>query len=158
MLRLVAHRMTGLGGYNKSMNITSDASVVIDAPAREVWHAITDANTVKQWFFGTTVESTWQKDSPIIFRGEWSGQSYEDKGIIRQIKPNKVLEYTHLSSRTGQADMAENYEIVRFELTEANGQTTMRIHEENLATVEARDKSIELWKIVLGNLKKVVES
>ncbi len=144
--------------YNRAMNITSDASITINAPAANVWQAITDPAIVKRWFFGTTVESTWQAGAPIVFRGEWNGQSYEDKGTIKHIEPNKVLEYTHLSSRTGQKDEPENYEIVRFELVEANGQTTMNIHEENLASVEARDKSIGLWKIVLDNLKKTVEA
>ncbi|HSW75212.1 MAG TPA: SRPBCC family protein [Candidatus Saccharimonadales bacterium] len=139
------------------MNITSDASTIINAPADKVWQAITNPEIVKQWFFGTTVESSWQPGESIVFRGEWNGQAYEDKGTIKQIEPNKVLEYTHLSSRTGQADEPENYEIVRFELTETNNQTTMHIHEENLASIEARDKSIELWKIVLSNLKKTVE-
>lgn len=140
------------------MSITSDASITINTPAARIWQCITDPEIVKQWFFGTAVESTWQTGEPITFRGEWNGQTYEDKGTIRQIEPNKVLEYTHLSSRTGQTDAPENYEIVRFELAETNDQTTMHIHEENLATVEARDKSIELWKIVLGNLKKVAEN
>ncbi len=139
------------------MTITSDASIIINAPAVNVWQAITDPVIVKQWFFGTNVESSWQMGEPIVFRGEWNGQTYEDKGLIKRIEPNKLLEYTHFSSRTEKADEAENYEIVRFELDEMNGQTTVHIHEENLATVEARDKSIEIWKTVLGNLKKTVE-
>ncbi len=112
----------------------------------------------KTMVFGTAVESNWQTGEPITFRGEWNGQTYEDKGIIQRIEPNKVLEYTHLSSRTGQTDTPKNYEIVRFKLAETNNQTTMHVHEENLATVEARDKSIELWKIVLGNLKRTAEN
>lgn len=134
------------------MSITSDESIIINAPVVRVWQI------VKQWFFGTNVESNWQIGEPITFRGEWNGQVYEDKGVIKQFEPNKILEYTHLSSRTGQTDSPENYEIVRFELMEANDQTTMHIHEENLATVEARDKSIEVWKTVLDNLKRTVES
>jgi len=140
------------------MDITSDASIAISAPAVKVWQAITDPAIVKQWFFGTTVESSWKAGEAIVFRGEWNGQAYEDKGVIKRIEPAKFLEYTHLSSRTGQADVSENYELVRFELAETGGQTTVHIHEENLASIEARDKSVELWKMVLANLKKTVES
>ncbi len=139
------------------MNITSDASIQISAPRDRVWQAITDPAMVKQWFFGTTVETDWKVGSPLVFRGEWNGQAYEDKGVIRKIEPAKVLEYTHLSSRTGQEDTTENYEIVRFELSEQDGSTTVAIHEENLASTEARDKSVSLWSMVLENLKKLVE-
>lgn len=140
------------------MDITSDASITINASANKVWQAITDPKIVKQWFFGTTVESSWKTGEAIVFRGEWNGQSYEDKGVIKQIEPGKLLEYTHLSSRTGQADESENYELVRFELTETDGQTAVHIHEENLASTEARDKSVGLWNTVLANLKETVES
>lgn len=139
------------------MSITSDASITINAPADKVWQAITTPAIVKQWFFGTTVESSWNVGEAILFRGEWNRQAYEDKGVIKRIEHGKLLEYTHLSSRTSQADEPENYELVRFDLAEVNGQTTMHIHEENLASFEARDKSIELWNVVLANLKKTVE-
>ncbi len=139
------------------MNTTSDASIQINASANDVWQAITDPAMVKKWFFGTNVESSWEAGSPITFRGEWNGQSYEDKGIIQKIEANKLLEYTHFSSRTGQPDVPENYELVQFTLSEASGKTTLAIHETNLPSTEARDKSLGLWKMVLGNLKKVVE-
>lgn len=139
------------------MGITSDASVEINVSSDKVWQAITDPAMVKEWFFGTTVESDWKAGSPIIFRGEWNGQPYEDKGVIQKIETNKLLEYTHLSSRTDQADASENYEIVQFALSEDEGKTTLTIHEDNLPSTEARDKSLGLWKMVLEKLKKVVE-
>jgi len=56
--------------YTESMSITSDASTIINTPASRVWQAITNPSIVKQWFFGTTVESSWKVGEPIIFRGE----------------------------------------------------------------------------------------
>ena len=139
------------------MNITSDASIQVNASSYIVWQALTTPVIVKKWFFGTNVESDWKAGSPIMFRGEWNGASYEDKGIIQKIETNKLLEYTHFSSRTGQADIPENYEIVQFALSEDEGKTTITIHEENLSSMEARQKSLEGWKMVLESLKKVVE-
>lgn len=69
--------------------LTSDASIEINASSDKVWQAITDPATVKEWSFGTTVESDWKAGSPIIFRGEWNGQSYEDKGIIQKIEARR---------------------------------------------------------------------
>jgi uncharacterized protein YndB with AHSA1/START domain len=122
-----------------------------------VWRAITDPALVKRWFFGTSVESNWEVGSSIVFKGEWQGQSYEDKGEIAKIEPGKLLEYTHLSSRGGKADAPQNYELVRFELSEEKNQTTLNINEENLPSAEAREKSLGLWKTALANLKKLVE-
>ncbi|EDK72512.1 Activator of Hsp90 ATPase 1 family protein [candidate division TM7 genomosp. GTL1] len=139
------------------MNITSTISIQINAPREKVWRAITDPATVAQWFFGTSVESDWEAGRPIVFRGEWQGQSYEDTGTIKKIEPGKLLQYTHLSSRTGQTDMPENYEIVNFQLSGDGGQTTLTVHEENLPSAEAREKSIGLWRMALENLKKTVE-
>jgi len=139
------------------MSITSDTSVEINASSDKVWQAITNPAMVKEWFFGTTVESNWEAGSSIIFWGEWNGQPYEDKGVIKKIETNKLLEYTHLSSRTGQADASENYEIIQFVLSDDEGRTTLTIHEDNLPSTEARDKSLGLWKMVLERLKKVVE-
>jgi len=139
------------------MSITSESNVTIKAPADKVWQAMTDPALVKQWFFGTTVTSTWKEGEPIVFSGEWEGKSYEDKGIIQAIEPGRLLQYTHFSSRSEQADSPENYEVVSFELTEVADDTQLTIKEENLASTDARDKSLGLWKMALENLKKLLE-
>jgi uncharacterized protein YndB with AHSA1/START domain len=48
---------------------TFSASVEISASPRQVWNAITDPDLIKQYFFGTQVESTFEPGSPIT----WSG-------------------------------------------------------------------------------------
>ena len=39
----------------------------------EVWHALTD----------------WEEGSSLVFRGEWEGKAYEDKGTILEAIPGE---------------------------------------------------------------------
>ena len=61
-------------------NLTARSSITIAAPAEKVWTALITPAAIKQYMFGTTVVSDWKEGSPIIFKGEWQGKSYEDRG------------------------------------------------------------------------------
>ena len=50
---------------------------------------------IRQYMFGTTVESEWRPGSPIVWKGEWQGRAYEDKGEICACSPE-----SHCSTRT----------------------------------------------------------
>src|SRR5438105_13906870 len=77
--------------------LVAKASVVIDAPAAAVWVALVDSSALKEYMFGSTVISDWKKGSKIVFKGEWQGKPYEDKGVILQLEPGKRLQYSHFS-------------------------------------------------------------
>ena len=62
-------------------------SITIEAPADEVWNAITTPDVIKQWFFGVDTETDWTVGSPIVHTGEWQGRPYRDKGEIVRIDP-----------------------------------------------------------------------
>jgi 3',5'-cyclic AMP phosphodiesterase CpdA len=69
----------------------STASTTVDAPASKVWDALTNPDLIKQYLLGTQVTCDWQVGSPIIYQGEWQGKSYQDKGKIVQVEPEKLL-------------------------------------------------------------------
>ncbi len=60
----------------------AQTSVVIDAPAADVWEALTNPELVKEYLHGTTMATDWQVGSPITWTGEWKGQAYQDKGTV----------------------------------------------------------------------------
>ena len=93
------------------------AQVEINAPIANVWDALVDPATIKQYMFGTNVVSDWHEGAPIVWRGEWEGKPYEDKGKILQLKPEYVLQYSHFSPLSGQPDVPENYHTVTIELS-----------------------------------------
>ena len=63
--------------------------------------ALVDPAAIKQYMFGTTVESDWREGSSIVWKGEWQGRAYEDKGVILRLEPGRLLQYSHFSPLSG---------------------------------------------------------
>jgi uncharacterized protein YndB with AHSA1/START domain len=138
-------------------DISTEDSIIINAPIERVWKALTTPELIKQWFFGVDTETDWKKGSPIVHRGEYQGRPYEDKGTILEIEAPRLLVHSHWSPASGLPDAPENYERVSWELAERDGGTELAISESNLASEEARSTSEQSWRMVLGNLKKLLE-
>jgi len=138
-------------------NLVAKKSLTINAPASKVWKALTDPSLIKQYLFGTETSSEWKKGSPITYKGTWEGKQYEDKGVIIDIKPEKLLHTTYLSSMSGLEDKPENYANVIYELSPENGRTTLTITQDNNKNEESLKHSEGNWGTVLNKLKEVVE-
>jgi uncharacterized protein YndB with AHSA1/START domain len=138
-------------------NITAQASTTIHAPASRVWEALTDPQLIRQYFFGTNVVTDWKVGSPIYYRGEWEGRSYEDKGTVLEFEPNKRLVSTHWSPLAGVPDIPENYHTVTYLLDEHDGSTEVTILQDNNASEEEKQHSEQNWRMLLEGLKKLVE-
>ena len=133
------------------------AGTTIDAPVSQVWDALTNPEMINQYLYGTEVTSDWQVGSPITYRGEWEGKTYEDKGKILEIEPEKLLVSTFWSSLSGLPDTPENYKTVRYELSGTDGQTQVIIIQDNNATEEEAKHSQKNWLSVLSKLKELLE-
>ena len=133
-------------------------STIIDASPAKVWEALIKPELIKQYLFDTEVISDWKVGSSIIYKGEWNGKSYEDKGIILQLVPEKIFESTYWSSMSGISDVPENYKKVTYELTPENGSTKITLTQDNNATEKEKNHSEQNWKMVLDGLKKLLES
>ncbi len=138
-------------------NLVAQASISINAPSVQVWKALVDPQAIKQYMFGTNVVSTWREGSPIVWKGEWQGKSYEDKGVILQFKPGRTLQYSHFSPLSGLPDKPENYHVVTVELSGNGNQTRVALAQDNNATEEERADSEKNWGMMLAGLKKLVE-
>ena len=138
-------------------HLTGAAGIRIDAPVSKVWEALTTPSMIKQYFFGTNAISDWKEGSPLIFKGEWKGQEYEDKGTILKMVPGKLFRYTYWSSMSGIKDKPENYVTVTYELTERNNGTYLSVKQENIPDERMRQHSEENLKKVLAELKEFLE-
>ena len=136
---------------------TLKTSITFNAPIAEVWKGLTDPSMVKQYFFGTDLKSDLKIGSPITFSGEWEGKKYEDGGIILDADAPKLLKYTYWSSMSGTEDKPENYANITYELSEANGKTTLTLTQDGVKTQEALEHSEQNWQGVFSGLKKLVE-
>jgi len=138
-------------------NITGKASITIHATADRVWGALTTPSIIKKYFFGTDVVSNWKVGSPLIFKGEWQGKHYEDKGTILEIVPQKLFKYSYWSSMSGIEDKPENYVDVTYELSGSGDDVTLTITQENIPDEKMKEHSEQNWNKVLSDLKKLLE-
>jgi uncharacterized protein YndB with AHSA1/START domain len=138
-------------------NLIAKVSINISAPNQKVWDALVDPAAVKQYFFGTTVVSDWHIGSPIIWKGEWQGKAYEDKGVILQFDPGKIIQYSHFSPLSGLPDRPKNYHTVTVELFPSGDQTLVSLSQDHNATEEERSHSEQNWGMMLAALKKYLE-
>jgi uncharacterized protein YndB with AHSA1/START domain len=141
-----------------SKNIIARADTTINATAAEVWEALTTPEMIREYFFGTHAESTWNVGDPISFTGTYEGKGYRDKGTILRVEPNRLLQHTYWSSMSGLEDKPENYVSITYELTEENGQTNLEVTQENIPTEEMKEHAEENWKKVLSNMKQLLEN
>jgi uncharacterized protein YndB with AHSA1/START domain len=132
-------------------------SVTLNATPERVWKALTDPEEIKQYLFGTKTKSDWKIGSPITYTGEWEGKSYEDKGVIVDLKPGELLHTTYFSSMSGKEDKPENYANVIYQIIPSGKQTVLSITQDNNADEKSRDHSEQNWKMVLQSFKELVE-
>jgi len=138
-------------------DLSTSASTTIEAPAEEVWEALTTPDLIEKWFFGVRTETDWKVGGPIVHTGEWQGKPYVDKGEIVRFDPPKVLVHTHWSELSGVPDEPRNYQEVTWEIGERDGGSELTITELNLPNEEAKTASEQAWGTVLKNLKELVE-
>jgi uncharacterized protein YndB with AHSA1/START domain len=138
-------------------DLTAHASSVIKASPAEVWAALTDPEKVREAFFGATVTTDWKVGSPITWSGEWEGKPFEDKGEIVRFEPGRLLQVTHFSPLTGQADVPENYHVVTYELAPHDGGTEVTISQTGVGSEEELKHTEANWAMSLDGLRKVAE-
>lgn len=142
---------------NKDFNLIAKVVVKINTDTSAVWKAITTPETIKKYLFGTETISDWKVGSRITFKGIWDGKEYLDGGIILQLEPEKILQYTYWSSMSGTEDIPENYSTITFELVKENDGTLLTLTNDNCKTEQMKDHSIENWKMVLNGLRALLE-
>lgn len=142
---------------SQSNSYAGTASAVIHVPAEKVWDALTNPDMIRQYLFGTQVDTGWQVGGPITWRGVWEGKPYEDKGTILDLIPNRLLRTTYFSSLSGLEDRPENYLTVTYTLAETDGETIVTITTEDNNSQESADQASANWAMVLQSLKELLE-
>lgn len=139
-------------------NLTAKTSITIAAPAKDVWSALTKPELVKQYLMGADVHTDWKVGSPLRYTGEYKGRPFEEKGIIKQIEPGRLLQATHFSATSGKEDTPENYALVTYELEETGDHTLVTVSQDNIKDEKGVEGSKENWKSVLVGLKETAEA
>ena len=138
--------------------ILAKAAVTIEAPAARVWRALTTPEQIKKYMLGADTTTTWKVGEPISWKGEFEGKPFDDRGKILRFEPERLLEYTHFSSMSGQPDKPESYHTVTYDLSETDGKTQVDLSQGGNKDQKEADRSSKMWQMMLDGLKKTVES
>ena len=135
-----------------------EKSIIICTSKTKIWKALTDPDLIKQYLFGTEALSDWKPGSDIIFRGEWKGQSYKDKGHILDIQEENLFRYDYWSSFSGMPDVPENYSVVTYTLTDEEEGIRLSVRQQGFANEESRQHSDDNWQEVLKKIKEIADN
>jgi uncharacterized protein YndB with AHSA1/START domain len=137
----------------------ASTSIDIDASADRVWQTLVEPDLVARYMHGTALDTDWTVGSPIVWRGDWQGKSYEDKGEVTAFDPPRRLAVTHWSPLTGEPDEPANYHHVTYELEPlGEARTGLTLTHGNSPSQDAADSMVaDGWTPMLQELKKVAE-
>ena len=92
-----------------------------------------------------------------VWKGEWRGKKYEDKGTILKLKPQRMISFSHYSPLSGIPDLPENYHTVTIELPPDKNATVLTLTQDINPDEEARRHSEQNWGMMLSSLKNLME-
>ena len=144
---------------HSSAGDTITEEITIRAPADEIFAALTSPEKRVKWWGAEGRFKTTQMESDLRPGGTWlmrgigvGGRPFTIQGVYREIQRPRLLVFTWLPS--WQTDALES--LVRFDLEEKNGTTTVRVTHSGLTTESARLQH-RGWSDILGWLRAYIE-
>lgn len=138
-------------------NYVATSSITIIAPRERVWQVLTNPAAIKEFMFGTDVETDWSVGGPIAWHGIWEGKPYADTGVIVEIEPGRRLVNTHFSPLSGQTDAPENRHTLTWTLDDEGDTTTLTLSQDNNPSAAAAAHSKEMWDRLVAKVKAIAE-
>ena len=141
---------------NRDLKATK--SIEINASAPSVWDALVNPEKIKIYLFGTETITDWKVGNPIIFQGEYNGQTYKDKGLVLKNESNEELSYAYWSGFSGLEDKPENYSIVTYRIqSQSANQVKFTWTQAGFSSAEGQQHSQNGLGAMLEQIKKVAE-
>jgi uncharacterized protein YndB with AHSA1/START domain len=136
-----------------------EVDTTIAAPTATVWKAM----KAGAMFPGTEIETDWKIGHPIVFKGEWKGRSFIDRGEIQTIAEARELSFTHWSDKDGSGERPPSYHVVKYQLEPAGAGTKVKLSQFNEGEeteIDAKTKAEfeQNWTAMLEGLKQTAEA
>src|ERR1700674_1647724 len=133
------------GSSMTTKNLTAQSSIQINNTIDEAWKALIDPEIVEKYMLGSQQLSDWKKGSSIIWKKDFNGRQFVDRGEILEITPRKRLKYTHYSPASGRPDTPENYQTVSVTLKENSKGTLLELTSDNNASEDEKTMTEHIW-------------
>jgi uncharacterized protein YndB with AHSA1/START domain len=137
--------------------LTAKCRIQIDNTVDEAWKALVNPEIVEKYMLGSKQLSDWRRGSSIIWKKDFNGRKFEDKGEVLEITPRKSLKYTHYSPASGRPDAPENYQTVSVTLKEKANGTLVELTSDNNASENEKAMTEHIWAYYLQGLKLIMD-
>jgi uncharacterized protein YndB with AHSA1/START domain len=144
----------------KTLTGTIVREIDIKAPAAKIFAAITDPEQITAWWGTEDTYRCERMDQDFRVGGAWrtvghgkDGKAFAVEGVYRVIDPPRLLEYTW---RHDWGERPSDETIVRFELSERDGVTHLRVVHMGFADLDVDDGHGDGWTRVLGWLRDYI--
>ena len=74
-------------------NLTAKAVTLIAATKNKVWEALITPSAIKEYMFGSDVETDWKKGGKISWKGEFKGKKYTDSCLCYQADSDTYAQF-----------------------------------------------------------------
>ena len=135
----------------------SSSKIMISSTPEKVWEALTKPELVKQWQYGSDIDTDWQVGSEIRFTSVWEGNTYEQWGKVLEFSPHSSIRYSLFAPSPGIEDKPENYFTMSYILTSKDGLISLEIIKEDNRLSATTDDTEEDNETLI-TLKKLVET
>ena len=143
--------------------LVAKKNVTINAPVSKVWSIITTDESVSIFMLGMKPQTDWNEGSSINWIGRHEGQEHNmAKGIIKELLPQKKLQYTFFYGGYGHADIPTHYQTVTFELAPIEGmQTNLTVQQGDYSVFTEGETYLkhatDFWEQAVIKIKEIAE-
>ena len=139
-------------------DLISSQSIIINARPEKVWQTLTSPSLISQYLFGAQTITNWNVGSDILFKINFEGEEFIDKGIVVENIPNKKLKYKYWSGFCGLEDKSENYSLVSYNIEKVeNDKSKLKWTQKGFADDQSRTNSENSLAIILEKIKAIAE-
>src|SRR5690606_33794418 len=119
---------------------------------------LTQPGYVKQYLYDAELVTDWCVGSPVIFRGGFAGQPWQDKGPALKWEPPTRSAYSYYSGTCGLDDQPETDATATYELCAEGGGTVLAVRQQGYASETSQISSAAGWDNILTQIKLLAEA
>lgn len=132
--------------------------ITINAGIDDAWDALVSPAKIQQWLNVTSMSTSWEPGSPVMFSTILEGTHYRFHGTVRHYdEEQKQLQYSYWSKLSRLPDLPENHAIVTMSLQDNGEQTILLVKQERFSGEDDYRHANFHWEMTTRAFRKFVE-
>jgi len=133
-------------------------SITIHTTKEKLWKALVTPEMIERYLMGARVSSDWKVGGEIVYQGEFNGVQFRDEGIIDIMDVEKEFKYSYWSANHGTTKSKENFVSISYKIEMIGHEVNLAVNQTNYKSKQLADGMNQIWDLILGNLKKFLET